>query len=438
MRRRIVILLGTISIAGVYAKQRPSNQRPSSHSSTRLITRQKAAIQQFQSDFTLLQNAPVSSINTPCYQIQKLRDSTYTKLWSFDDWERHQRQSIFRYIRHIKTWPRSTTVHNILPTIAAEIIWCIFVFRLTQRGEQSMTPGLSSKYAVTLTFMQAPILLLLTLRTNRALDRMLESRTAWGALSRTTKSLMGLICAYIMPQQPETAMIMARYLTFIGWSLKGMLRKDDHDEYMMDIFTSVPMEKEWLLQTPGKRPMAIVARLRYMMAELGKHSSSHSSLLPPVILHRMESILYDIESSIGTCARLASSPIPPTYTRHTSRVLVCYMFLLPFALCKCISVCHTYGSIKMYMVVSNLNSSNNINTFIYTFSPVGMGSALSSAVITATFTSYVLVGIDEIGLEIEMPFNLLPMYDLCSAIQNDIVRQVVQYDDMAMLKASML
>jgi predicted membrane chloride channel (bestrophin family) len=66
-------------------------------------------------------------------------------------------------------------------------------------------------------------------------------------------------------------------------------------------------------------------------------------------------------------------------------------------------------------------------------SAVGMGSSLLPAAITVAFASYVLVGIDEIGLEIEMPFNLLPMFDLCTAMQNEVARQVQYYDELSML-----
>jgi predicted membrane chloride channel (bestrophin family) len=261
-----------------------------------------------------------------------------------------------RYCRHIATWSRSTTVHNIIPTIAADILWCIIVFYFingttlvtgaTLAATTATGGNRLSKYAVTLTFMQAPILLLLTLRTNRALDRMLESRTSWGMLSRTTKSLMGLTCAYILPHRPQVAMIMARHLAFIGWSMKSMLRKDDDDLDMMAMFTSVPVEKEWLSNASGKRPNAVIARLRYLLAELGKDPL----MIPPIVLLRFESILYDLESCVGTCVRLFSSPIPPTYTRHTSRVLVCYMFLLPFALSKFFFfLLHGYTTVRVCM-----------------------------------------------------------------------------------------
>ena len=55
----------------------------------------------------------------------------------------------------------------------------------------------------------------------------------------------------------------------------------------------------------------------------------------------------------------------------------------------------------------------------------GIGSSPLSIVLTCIFASYVLVGIDEIGCEIEHPFPLLPMQYLAKALQNEIVEQIV-------------
>lgn len=39
---------------------------------------------------------------------------------------------------------------------------------------------------------------------------------------------------------------------------------------------------------------------------------------------------------------------------------------------------------------------------------------------TMFFMSYILFGIDEIGIEIEEPFCVLPLLPLCHAVQRDI------------------
>ena len=110
----------------------------------------------------------------------------------------------------------------------------------------------------------------------------------------------------------------------------------------------------------------------------------------PLLLQRqaMEGVISEIESDVGGCARLLTSPIPPTYSRHLSRIMVMYLSLLPFGL-----------------VASGIPS---------------LGTALASASI-----SYMLIGIDEIGMEIENPFQLLPLQQLAGAIQTDVATQLL-------------
>mmetsp|Transcript_40013 Transcript_40013/g.113294 ORF Transcript_40013/g.113294 Transcript_40013/m.113294 type:complete len:100 (+) Transcript_40013:1-300(+) len=81
------------------------------------------------------------------------------------------------------------------------------------------------------------------------------------------------------------------------------------------------------------------------------------------------------------------SPIPPTYTRHTSRVLCLYLGLLPIALVG------------------------------------GSTCGLLAILVNISLLSYVFVGIDEIGVEIENPFPLLPMYHLSTVVQENVGNQ---------------
>ena len=318
----------------------------------------KKHIHQFQTDLERVRKLPQSTLTTPCWLVSK--DSTFTKSWTFDDWEKHQSQSLPRYARHLLTWIFSTTAYNIIPTIFIVVVWTVLLFKIKEGFEINMS---ATKFAMTLGFMQSPTLLLLTLKTNRALDRMLETRKAWGVLARATKTLTGMIATYIIPYNPEAGLIFVRYLTIIGWTLKAQFRrKDDDTDVISALFEQYPVEKEWLLNCPTKNPTAIVGRLRHLLSILGRNESEGGVSIPPVVMLRMEEILGEIEQTIGICIRVFLSPVPPTYTRHTSRVLVLYMFLLPAAL-------------------------------------VGAGVTQLPAIVTAVFATYVLVGIDEIGLE---------------------------------------
>jgi len=60
---------------------------------------------------------------------------------------------------------------------------------------------------------------------------------------------------------------------------------------------------------------------------------------------------------------------------------------------------------------------------------VGMGISTLPVVVTVAITSYILIGIDEIGLEIEHPFPLMPLYGLSKSIQKEVERQVMMTDN---------
>ena len=53
-----------------------------------------------------------------------------------------------------------------------------------------------------------------------------------------------------------------------------------------------------------------------------------------------------------------------------------------------------------------------------------LGLALPAGALATLGTSYVMVGIDQIGLELEQPFQLLPMNSLAAALTRDVVDEI--------------
>ena len=118
-----------------------------------------------------------------------------------------------------------------------------------------------------------------------------------------------------------------------------------------------------------------------------KNSPQTSSTTNLIIEERIG----DLEQVIGGCERLLGSPIPPTYSRHLSRVLSLWLICLPMSLVA-----------------------SNIPTLVVFFA--------------TTAAAYVLVGIDEVGMEIENVFRLLPLQELAGALQNGVKDQFVPYE----------
>jgi putative membrane protein len=89
--------------------------------------------------------------------------------------------------------------------------------------------------------------------------------------------------------------------------------------------------------------------------------------------------------ALTTCERISSTPIPLAYAIYLKRLLLIYCLSLPFQV---------------------------VNTLHWWTSPV------------AIILSFVLLGIEEIGTEIENPFgddaNDLPLEEICTTILNNI------------------
>ena len=114
--------------------------------------------------------------------------SSYTRIWTHQTWSIHSHPPHRRYFRHVRKWIKSSTAKKILPSVLLASCWSVCVSLLSKffqlhpllKPVKSMTAGTAS--AVSL--LSAPLALLLTLRANASLARLMEARQAWGRLVR--------------------------------------------------------------------------------------------------------------------------------------------------------------------------------------------------------------------------------------------------------------
>ena len=379
-----------------------------SSSTTKYPNNRHDSVEHFLSDLeklSSLQNGDIDLLRNT----HSKRDSSYTKSWSFPEWERHQAEALIRYRRHLATWITSPTALAVLPAVGALVAWALFVLMLSSfsstvheflrgLGAQPGGGGLS-----TMASFNAPIALLLTLRTNRSLDRLLEARQQWGVTTKAVTSLTGMSQIYynnrneedheaIINQSTDSStlsILMGRYLALYGWSMKGLFRGED-DTAVIQLLLP-PHEAAWLLHEAPQstdRPTAILFRLRSLV-----HSKSAVAVLTTAQQLAMEDRLAELESSLGICKRLLGSPVPPTYTRHLGRVLVLYLGLLPFG-----SVVPSPSQLPW--------------------------SRWWSVLLHVALTAYIMIGLDEISVEIEHPFPILPLFHLSRAMRENVTNQI--------------
>lgn len=101
---------------------------------------------------------------------------------------------------------------------------------------------------------------------------------------------------------------------------------------------------------------------------------------PEALGGSLDSNLEAFEEVLGRCERINRVPIPLSYTRHTSRFLTVWALLLPLGL---------WDADRLQAII---------------FAPV---------------ISFLLFGVDQIGVQLEQPFTVLPLELLMNKVKRD-------------------
>ena len=131
------------------------------------------------------------------------------------------------------------------------------------------------------------------------------------------------------------------------------------------------------------RPVALLGRLRELL-----YGELAASELPPTLRqdqmhYNIDCDLRELDEIVAGCERLFSSPIPPNMARHGMRSLVLWLLLLPLFL-------------------------------------AAGGTPTLPVALCAAGTAYIYFGIEELGVQVEQPFRVMPLWQLCHLVQFNI------------------
>ena len=294
--------------------------------------------------------------------------------FTFHRWASHR--STARYIRHMKGIFQSSIVRG----LAQPLLSVAGIATIVCMYEDLLSDGVFPGYMPSLLMPTAPfdltsfaLALLLVFRTNTSYDRWLEVCTVWSGLGNRARDTMRQMISHLSDSSGEVnplAGAMCRWLIAYYRALKcEVVENSDLSREIEDVLT--PAEADMLLSARHRPSFALS-----VLTELGAAAPLRES-------HRIrfdENLTY-FEDAVGTCERILTTPIPLSYTRHTSRFMVIWLSALPLGL---------YGT-------------------------CGWATIPLSMVIT-----FLLLGIDEIGVQIEEPFGLLPLDDVCDEIEGDL------------------
>lgn len=295
------------------------------------------------------------------------------KVFDQNEWRRHQMRT--RYIRAIFTVFRSRVLRNVFWTVA-------FIAGVAAAAVHCYSTGvLLTNYGITLPVLPmmpfnitaATLGLLLVFRTNSSYGRFDEARKLWGLTLNRLRDVNRQCATWANPQQPA----LQRWSIAFAFALKCHIRgrPDLVEEYTAPVLQ--PQEVAALINAVHM-PLYCLQ----VMSEVIRTSDAN-----PYYKALMDANLTVFNDTLGACERLLRTPIPLAYTRHTARALIIWLTLLPIAMAP------TLGW---------------------------------STVPAIVMISFFMLGVEEIGVEIEEPFTVLPLDAICNTASANTAELLAQ------------
>ena len=224
--------------------------------------------------------------------------------------------------------------------------------------------------------------LLLLFRTNTAYDRFYEGRRTWGTLVNNSRNLAAYLNAILPAERSNDRFFYTKMVSNFAFSLANLLRADDKLKDLEDAGD----DELSLLNHYDHVPNGIVAQLQTRTEQLYREGVITDAQI--INLNTMMLVFADVS---GICERIRSTPIPFSYSLFIKIFILMYIIVMPF------TIIDEYGWLTIPAVVS---------------------------------VSYILVGLEIIGEEIQDPFGLernnLPLNQLSQNIRLN-VHELMQY-----------
>jgi putative membrane protein len=215
--------------------------------------------------------------------------------------------------------------------------------------------------------------LLLVFRTNASYDRFWEGRKLWGCIVNASRNLMRAASALY----PGEALLdeLRGWARAFPYACMHALRGSK-----VVLPAGLPRDEETAVLAAVSPPVAVALRMSRAIK-----AARDRGLITDIQQMELDRNVGQLVDCIGGCERIHKTPLPFAYVVHLRRALVLYCVTLPFALVE----------------------------------PMRFWSILAVVLI-----SFVLFGIEELGVEIEDPFgtdpNDLPLERICESIDKNL------------------
>jgi len=227
--------------------------------------------------------------------------------------------------------------------------------------------------------------LLLVFRTNSSYKRWDEARKAWGLNINHTRDLVRMATSWYgtnmdpndIDQQRRAFEL--RQVSLMTWAFVRSMKRhlspeaEDEDAFKLELYERLTSDQAEVIINAVHRPNKALQMLSASIDKIPMHFIRKNEVNNAVSI---------FEDTLGGCERLLSSPVPLFYTAHTARLISLWIYVLPFAL---------------------------YDPFAGSWNHIAMIPA-------ATVISICIFGIEELAIELEEPFTILPMQGFCDKI----------------------
>lgn len=296
-----------------------------------------------------------------------------SKLKMLDTWHVFPRADRQNWLNLTFTW-RGSVIPAVLPRVLLYSGIAAVVVLTHTYSEGSLRFGLA-------TFTPDLVLgLLLVFRTNTAYERFWEGRKAWGMVVNASRNLARQLLIMVeehTPRDRQEKEQMVRFITAYAIALKHHLRGSCSLDELHGV---LPQDRLALLAGVSHVPLSIIFWIDdYLRWQYHQHH------LNAYQFTSLEQLLSQLVDAMGVCERILRTPQPLAYSVHLRHILILYCLFFPFRLV----------------------------------------AQMDWATIPATgIAAFVVLGIEEIALEIENPFgtdpNDLPLDRICRVIGRDM------------------
>jgi len=328
---------------------------------------------------------------------QPTRDQNF----DHEKWGLHKEPN--RHIRHVVTWGYSAATQRILfPDL---MLIFSHASALTIYNDLAESPIYMPPEPIVLP--SVALGLLVTFRTNTANGRYSEARQLWGEIVNTSRDITRIALQWL-PQSQDDAfghaqaakvcrickafnIVLKYHLTIDGGNPDTRIHRDDpeiatkikgelEEELIKFCFDpNDPVQAEEL-----KQLMASSHRPLWTLQQMG--NATHAGIWarcgdrPDRAIrdaHILERHYQRLCGAMGACERIHRTPIPTAFTRHASRFLMVWCNAMPLVL---------------WPIVGNATP------------------------LAAIFVSWAMLGTEDIGIQVEEPFDVLPLFQYCQGI----------------------